>query len=76
MLAMSKLELLINYEFILVDLNKKHKFTITITGDTLAEIIDNANKLRKELFQVYSKDSCVRITDKVTFPSGEELPRT
>ena len=76
MLAMSKLELLINYEFILVDHNKKHKFTITITGDTLAEIIDNANKLRRELFQLYSKDNCVRITDKVTFQSGEELPRT
>jgi hypothetical protein len=73
---MSKLELLINYEFLLMDHNKKHKFTITITGDTFAEIIDDANKLRRELFQLYSKDNCIRITDKVTFQSGEELPRT
>ncbi len=76
MLAMSKLELLINYEFILVDYNKKHKFTINITGDSVADIVDNANKLRRELFQLYSKYNCVRITDKeVTFQSGEELPR-
>jgi hypothetical protein len=74
MLDMSKLELLINYEFILVDHNKKHKFTINITGDGVADIVDNANKLRRELFQLYSKD-CIRITDKVTFQSGEELPR-
>jgi hypothetical protein len=47
MLAMSKLELLINYEFVLVDHDKRHDFPITITGDTIAEIIDNANKLRR-----------------------------
>ena len=48
----------------------------SILGDTDAEIIDNANKLRIELFRFYSKENGVRIVDKVTFQSGEELPRT
>jgi hypothetical protein len=73
---MSKLELPINFEFLLVDPNKRHKFTINISGDTDAEIIDNANKLRIELFKLYSKENGFRIADKVTFQSGEELPRT
>jgi hypothetical protein len=76
MLAMSKLELPINFEFLLVDHNKKHKFTINISGDTYAEIIDNANKLRIDLIKLYSKENVIRIADKVTFQSGEELPRT
>ena len=76
MLAMSKFELPINYEFLLMDHNKRHKFTINISGDTDAEIIDNANKLRRELFKLYSRETGVRIADKVTFQSGEELPRT
>lgn len=73
---MSNLELPINFEFLLVDHNKKHKFTINISGDTVTEIVDNANKLRMELFKLYSKQNGVRIADKVTFQSGEELPRT
>ena len=76
MSAMSKRELPINYEFLLVDHNKKHKFTININGETDAEIIDNANKLRIELFRFYSKENGVRIVDKVTFQSGKELPRS
>jgi hypothetical protein len=76
MLAMSKLELPINFEFLLVDQNKKHKFTINISGDTNAEIIDNANKLRIDLIKLYSKENVIRIAGKVTFQSGEELPRT
>jgi hypothetical protein len=52
-----------------MDHNKKHKFTITITGDTLADIIDDANKLRRELFQLYSKDNCIRITVSIAQPS-------
>jgi hypothetical protein len=73
---MSKLELPINFEFLLVDHNKKHKFTINISGDTDAEIIDNANKLRIDLIKLYSKENVIRIADKVTFQSGEELLRT
>ncbi len=76
MLAMSKLELPINFEFLLMDQNKRHKFTINISGDTDAEIIDNANNLRMELFKLYSKENAVRIADKVTYQSGKELPRT
>ena len=67
MLAMSKFELPINYEFLLIDHNKRHKFAINISGDTAAEIIDNANKLRIELFKLYSKENGVRIADKSHF---------
>jgi hypothetical protein len=45
-------------------------------AETLTEIIDNANKVRMELFKLYNNDNGVRIVDKVTFQSGEELLRT
>jgi hypothetical protein len=70
---MSNLQLPINYEFLLMDHNKKHKFTVSICGNTIEEIIDNANKLGRELFELYTKDYGVNITDKVTFQNGEEV---
>jgi hypothetical protein len=72
---MSKYEVPINYEFKLLDQGKTHKYTINVMGDTFAEIKDNANKLRAELFELYSKDNGIKITDKVTFESGEEISR-
>ena len=72
---MPKYEVPINYEFKLLDQGKTHKYTINITGDRFKEIKSNAYNLKAELFELYSKGSDVKITAKVTFQNGEEIPK-